>query len=158
MVKDQSAGIYEKAIQNQNVARALTDQADVAKEALKALAAEALASLRPLPTPRWPPPPLSPEQQAQRDSLPSSPVWCSAEPETEADYAIGVEGGPALLPPQRPSPRLATAPRQAKSSAGWARPTGMSQKPYGYRIQSPTAATMRFTPAPPTGCRMRHPI
>jgi murein DD-endopeptidase MepM/ murein hydrolase activator NlpD len=37
MVKDQSAGLYKKAIQDQNTAQSLTDQANVAKDALKAL-------------------------------------------------------------------------------------------------------------------------
>jgi len=38
MVKDQSEGMHDKAVQDQNVARTLTDQADLAREALKALA------------------------------------------------------------------------------------------------------------------------
>ena len=45
MVKDQSAGIYEKAIQDQNTAQSLTDQADVAKAALKSLADAAQKAL-----------------------------------------------------------------------------------------------------------------
>ena len=45
MVKDQSAGIYEKAIQDQNTAQSLTDQADVAKAALKILADAAQKAL-----------------------------------------------------------------------------------------------------------------
>ncbi|TXN30387.1 M23 family metallopeptidase [Lacisediminihabitans profunda] len=45
MVKDQSAGLYEKAIQDQNSAQALTDQANVAKAALKLLADAAQKAL-----------------------------------------------------------------------------------------------------------------
>lgn len=45
MVKNQSAGLYEKAIQDQNTAQSLTDQANVKKAALKDLADAAQKAL-----------------------------------------------------------------------------------------------------------------
>jgi hypothetical protein len=74
MVKDQSAGIYEKAIQNQNIARALTDQADVAKEALKALAVEAEKTAQSAADAAVAAAAALTEQQTHRlSSMPSSP-------------------------------------------------------------------------------------
>ena len=45
VVKDQSAGVYEKAIQDQNASQSLTDQAVLAKSALKELSAKAQKAL-----------------------------------------------------------------------------------------------------------------
>ncbi|MHC5797813.1 peptidoglycan DD-metalloendopeptidase family protein [Lacisediminihabitans sp. FW035] len=136
MVKDQSVGIYDKAIQNQNVARALTDQADVAKEALKALASEAEKAAQAAADAAQAAAAALSEQQAHQIELNAQlAILVSNTNQTEADYATGVEvarqAAAAALAAQ-----LAAAPRAGQiSSAGWARPAGGHiSSPYGYRI------------------------
>ena len=136
MVKDQSAGIYEKAIQNQNVARALTDQADVAKEALKALAGEAEKAAKAAADAALAASAALTEQQAHQVQLTAQlAILVTNTNQTEADFAIGVEvarqAAAAALAAQ-----LAAAPRAGQiSSEGWARPAGGHiSSPYGYRI------------------------
>jgi len=136
MMKDQSAGIYEKAIQNQNVARALTDQADVAKEALKALAGEAEKAAKAAAAAALAASAALTEQQAHQVQLTAQlAILVTNTNQTEADFAIGVEvarqAAAAALAAQ-----LAAAPRAGQiSSEGWARPAGGHiSSPYGYRI------------------------
>ncbi|QNE48041.1 M23 family metallopeptidase [Glaciihabitans sp. INWT7] len=136
MVKDQSAGIYEKAIQNQNVARALTDQADIAKEALKALAGQAEKAAQAAADAAVAAAAALTEQQAHQVELDAQlAILVTNTTQTEADYATGVEAArqaaAAALAAQ-----LAAAPRAGQiSSAGWARPAGGHiSSPYGYRI------------------------
>ena len=136
MVKDQSTGIYEKAIQNQNVARALTDQAVVAKEALKALASEAENAAQAAAAAAEAAAAALTEQQAHQIELNAQlAILVTNTTQTEADYATGVEvarqAAAAALAAQ-----LAAAPRAGQiSSAGWARPAGGHiSSPYGYRI------------------------
>ena len=136
MVKDQSAGVYEKAIQNQNVARALTDQADVAKEALKALAGEAEKTAQAAADAAVAASAALTEQQAHQVQLTAQlAILVTNTNQTEADFATGVEvarqAAAAALAAQ-----LAAAPRAGQiSSAGWARPAGGHiSSPYGYRI------------------------
>ena len=136
MVKDQSAGIYEKAIQNQNVARALTDQADVAKEALKALAGEAEKAAKAAADAALAASAALTEQQAHQVQLTAQlAILVTNTNQTEADFAIGVEvarqAAAAALAAQ-----LAAAPRAGQiSTEGWARPAGGHiSSPYGYRI------------------------
>ena len=136
MVKDQSAGIYERAIQNQNVARALTDQADVAKEALKALAGEADKAAKAAADAAVAASVALTEQQAHRVQLTLQlAILVTNTNQTEADFTTGVEvarqAAVAALAAQ-----LAAGPRAGQiSSAGWARPAGGHiSSPYGYRI------------------------
>ena len=136
MVKDQSAGIYEKAIQSQNIARALTDQADVAKAALKALASEAEKAAQSAADAAVAAAAALTEQQAHQIELNAQlAILVTNTTQTEADYATGVEvarrAAAAALAAQ-----LAAAPRAGQiSSAGWARPAGGHiSSPYGYRI------------------------
>ena len=136
MVKDQSAGIYEKAIQNQNVARALTDQADVAKKALKALAGEAAQAAQAAADAAVAASAALTEQRAHQVQLTAQlAILVTNTNQTEADFATGVEiarqAEAAALAAQ-----LAAAPRAGQiSSAGWARPAGGHiSSPYGYRI------------------------
>ncbi|CAN5140968.1 hypothetical protein BH09ACT2_BH09ACT2_12620 [soil metagenome] len=136
MVKDQSAGIYEKAIQNQNVARALTDQADIATEALKALAGEAEKAASAAADAAVTAAAALTDQQAHQVELNAQlAILVTNATQTEADYATGVEvarkAAAAALAAQ-----LAAAPRAGQiSSVGWARPAGGHiSSPYGYRI------------------------
>ena len=136
MVRDQSAGVYEKAIQNQNVARALTDQADVAKEALKALAAEAQKAAQAAADAAVAAASALTEQQAHQGELTAQlAILVINTNQTEADYATGVEVA-RIAAAAALAARLAAAPRAGQiSSAGWARPAGGHvSSPYGYRI------------------------
>ena len=136
MVKDQSAGIYEKAIQNQNIARALTDQADVAKEALKALAVEAEKAARAAADAAVAAATALTEQQAHQVELTAQlAILVTNTNQTEADYSAGVEAARKAAA-EALAARLAAAPRAGQiSSAGWARPAGGHiSSPYGYRI------------------------
>jgi murein DD-endopeptidase MepM/ murein hydrolase activator NlpD len=136
MVKDQSAGIYEKAIQSQNIARALTDQADVAKEALKALAVEAEKAARAAADAAVAAATALTEQQAHQVELNAQlAILVTNTNQTEADYSAGVEAARKAAAAALAA-RLAAAPRAGQiSSAGWARPAGGHiSSPYGYRI------------------------
>ena len=55
-ITDQSEGVYAKAVQDQNNAQSLTDTANVAKEALKVLAAQPPSRRWSRPRPRQTPP------------------------------------------------------------------------------------------------------
>ena len=136
MVKDQSVGIYEKAIQNQNIARALTDQADVAKTALKALASEAETAAQAAADAAKAAAAALTEQQAHQIELNVQlAILVTNTTQTEADYASGVEAA-RLAAAAALAAQLAAAPRAGLiSSAGWARPSGGHiSSPYGYRI------------------------
>lgn len=135
-VKDESAGIYEKATQTQNVARALTDQANVAKEALKALAGKAEnAAQAAADTAVAAAAALTAQQGHQIELTAQLAILVTNATQTEADYNTGVQvarqAAAAALAAQ-----LAAAPRAGIISAGgWARPAGGHiSSPYGYRI------------------------
>jgi murein DD-endopeptidase MepM/ murein hydrolase activator NlpD len=136
MVKNQSAGLYEKAIQEQNVARSLTDQADVAKEALKALAAKAQKALEDAAAAAQAAAAALAEQQSHQIELNAQlAILVTNTNQTEAGYAAGVEAArQAALAAARAA--AAARPRAGQvSAAGWARPSdGRISSPYGYRI------------------------
>ena len=149
MVKDQSAGIYERAIQNQNVARALTDQADVAQNALKPLADEAEKAAKAAADAAAAASVALTEQQAHQVQLiVQLAILETNTNQTEADFETGVavarQAAATALAAQ-----LAAVPRAGQiSSAGWARPAdGHISSPYGFGIDHTTARTP-FTPVP----------
>ncbi len=136
MVKNQSTGIYEKATQDQNVARSLTDQADRAKAALKALAAQSQAAAQVAAAAAQAAAAALTEQRSHQVVLNAQlAILTTNLNQTEADYAAGVEAArkaaAAALAAQ-----LAAAPRAGLiSSAGWARPAGGHiSSPYGWRL------------------------
>lgn len=136
MVKNQSAGVYEKAIQDQNVARSLTDQADLAKAALKVLATTAQTALESAATAALTAAAALADQQAHQIELNAQlAILITNTNQTQADYATGVEvARQAALAAARAA--ALAAPRAGQiSAAGWARPAGGHiSSPYGYRI------------------------
>jgi murein DD-endopeptidase MepM/ murein hydrolase activator NlpD len=127
MVKDQSAGIYEKAIQDQNTAQSLTDQADVAKAALKILAdaaqkafAEAEAAATAAATALTEQTDNSARLQAQLTSL------ITNTDQLQSQYVAGIKAQWG---------ELASLAAGKISTTGWVKPVGgYITSPFGYRI------------------------
>lgn len=127
MVKNQSAGLYEKAIQEQNTAQSLTDQADVAKVALKALAevakdalAQAVAAATTAAAALTEQTNNSARLQAQLATLTTN------EQHLESEYVVGVKAQWG---------DLAGLGAGKISSTGWVRPSGgQISSPFGFRI------------------------
>jgi murein DD-endopeptidase MepM/ murein hydrolase activator NlpD len=142
MVKDQSAGVYQKATQSQNVARALTDQADVAKEALKALAAEAEKAAEAAAAAAVAAAAALTERRAHQIQLTTQlAILVTNTNQTESDYAAGVEAARQAAAAALAAQRAAAPPAGQVSSGGWARPAGgYISSPYGYRIDPYTGA------------------
>lgn len=113
VVKDRSASVYEKATQDENSARAMTNQATLAKDALKELAATAQTALDAANAASDKANALLQEQEAnkprleaQRASLASNVIV------TEASYNDGVAAAAAAA--------KAAAAAAAKAAADWA--------------------------------------
>ncbi len=135
MVKDLSAGTYTKAVQDQNVARSLTDQADLAREALKALSAQAQKALNDAAAAAQAASAALADQQSHQIELNAQlALLVSATNQTEAAYATGVEvARQAALAAARAAAAASSA--GIVSAAGWTRPSaGRISSPYGYRI------------------------
>lgn len=136
MVKDQSAGLYARAIQSERTARSLTDQANVAKDALKRLADDAQNALDAAAEAASAAEVALAEQQAHQIELGAQLASLTAvTAQTESDYATGVElarqAAAALMATQ-----LAAAPPAGQvASSGWTRPSaGHISSPYGWRV------------------------
>jgi murein DD-endopeptidase MepM/ murein hydrolase activator NlpD len=127
MVKDQSAGVYEKAIQDQNTAQSLTDQADVAKAALKILAEAAQKALADATVAAEAAAAALTEQtdnaarlKAQLDTLTTNVQHL------ETEYVDGIKAQWG---------ELAGLGAGKISSTGWVRPAGGHiSSPFGFRI------------------------
>lgn len=135
MVKDLSAGIYTKAVQDQNAARSLADQADLAKEALKALAARAQKDLDEAAAAAQAASVALADQQSHQIELKAQlALLVSSTNQTEAAYAAGVEAArQAALAAARAAG--AASSTGTVSASGWTRPSaGHISSPYGYRI------------------------
>ncbi|HEY0259545.1 MAG TPA: peptidoglycan DD-metalloendopeptidase family protein, partial [Lacisediminihabitans sp.] len=127
MVKDQSAGLYEKAVQDQNTAQALTDQADVAKNALRTLAEAAQKALDDATTAATAATAALAEQQANEARVKAQlATLVDNATHTEQEYTAGIQaqwGASASLGGGQ------------ISSTGWVRPAGGHiTSPYGYRV------------------------
>jgi murein DD-endopeptidase MepM/ murein hydrolase activator NlpD len=136
MVKDLSAGIYTKAVQDQNVARSLTDQADLAREALKALSAQAQKALDDAAAAAQAASAALADQQSHQIELNAQlALLVSATNQTEAAYAAGVEVARQAALAAARAAAAAASNAGTISAAGWARPSaGHISSPYGYRI------------------------
>ena len=115
-VADQSQGLYTKAIQDQNTAQSLTDQANVAKEALKTLAAEAQKAQQLAQDAADAAAAALAEQQANKARLDAQLATLQTDRvHAESEYLAGVQAqwgaGAGLGAGQI-------------SSSGWARPAG----------------------------------
>ncbi len=127
MVKDQSAGIYEKAIQDQNTAQSLTNQADVAKTALKILSDAAQRAFTEAKTAAVAAAAALTEQtdnsarlQAQLTSL------ITNTDQLQTQYVAGIKAQWG---------ELASLAAGKISTTGWVRPVGgYITSPFGFRI------------------------
>lgn len=158
MVKDQSAGLYEKATQDQNSAQSLTDQANVAAVALKVLAATAQKALEEATTASEKATAALTEQAGNKERLAAQrAILVNNTAVTEADYNTGVQVRAAAKAAAEAAAR-AQAEAEARAAAayaaahppatppvgnggtsaspsGWIRPTGgRISSPYGWRV------------------------
>ena len=157
MVKDQSAGLYEKATQDQNSAQALTDQAVVAKDALKVLSDAAQKALEEAAAASEKAAAALTEQDGNKERLEAQrAVLVNNTATTEADFNTGVQvrakaaaeakaiaeakaaaqsKAAADYAAAHPSTRPAGNGGTSASPSGWVRPTGgRISSPYGWRV------------------------
>lgn len=141
-VSEQSAGIFDKAKQDQNSAQKLSDQAAVAKEALALLATEAEAAMIDAQEAATAAVEARDEQienkarlQAQLATLKEDRIA------TEEEYQVGEQLRQAELKRQRDAAARAAAEAAGLSGApaisgsGWARPSGGHiSSSYGWRV------------------------
>jgi len=127
LVKEQSAGLYAKATQDQNTAQALTDQAKVAEEALKVLKDAAEKAMAEAQAAADAAANALAEQQANKARLDAQlQTLITDRQHTEAEYLVGVQaqyGAGAGLGAGEISP------------SGWAKPSaGQVVSGFGSRI------------------------
>jgi murein DD-endopeptidase MepM/ murein hydrolase activator NlpD len=124
---EQTAGIYTKAIQDQNTAQALTDQADVAKALLEELSKAAEAAFSEAQTAAQAAADAVEEQQEYLGVLQAQlAVLKERRAATEADYLKGVRVRAAAA---------AALGAGEISAGGWARPSGgYISSGFGYRV------------------------
>lgn len=127
MVKDQSAGLYKKATQDQNTAQSLTDQANVAKDALKQLNDAAQAALAAAAAAEATAQAALAEQQSHIATLQAQLATLKTDQlHTEAEYTAG------LVAQWGAGASLGAG---AISADGYARPAGGHiSSPYGMRL------------------------
>lgn len=146
-VTDQSKGLYEQAVQEQNSAQALTDQSAIAKTALKALAEAAQTALQAAQTAATNATNALAEQTAHKSELDAQlAMLVSNTQQTEAGYRTGVAVAAAAKAAAEAAARAAAAAAAAAGggggagagqpgSSGWARPAGgRITSVYGYRL------------------------
>ncbi|QNE48040.1 peptidoglycan DD-metalloendopeptidase family protein [Glaciihabitans sp. INWT7] len=155
MVKDQSAGLYDKATQDGNSAQALTDQANVAKDALKVLAATAQKALEEANIASEKAATALSEQEANKGRLEAQrDILATNSTTTEAGYNEGVEYRAEEAKKLKAAQEAAAAKAAADwaaahppssggsggggssaSPSGWVRPSaGRVTSPFGWRI------------------------
>jgi murein DD-endopeptidase MepM/ murein hydrolase activator NlpD len=158
MVKDQSAGLYEKATQDQNSAQSLTDQAVVAKDALKVLSDLAEKALAKAAAASEKAAAAVSEQQANKERLDAQrAVLVNNSTVAEADYNTGVQVRAAAAAAAAAAAKAkaevdakvareyaaahpsATRPAgnggTSVSPSGWVRPVnGRISSPFGWRV------------------------
>ncbi|CAN5404887.1 hypothetical protein BH10ACT4_BH10ACT4_09160 [soil metagenome] len=155
MVKDQSAGLYDKATQDQNSAQSLTDQANVAADALKVLAAAAQTALDEANAASEKAASALSAQQDNKERLEAQrAMLVSNTATTEASYQDGVEYRAEEAKKLKAAQEAAAAKAAADwaaahppstggsggggssaSPSGWVRPSGgRVSSPFGWRV------------------------
>ncbi|MHC5797812.1 peptidoglycan DD-metalloendopeptidase family protein [Lacisediminihabitans sp. FW035] len=155
MVKDQSAGLYDKATQDQNSAQSLTDQANVAADALKVLAAVAQTALDEANAASEKATSALSAQKANKERLEAQrAMLVSNTATTEASYQDGVEYRAEEAKKLKAAQEAAAAKAAADwvaahppssggsggggssaSPSGWVRPSGgRVSSPFGWRV------------------------
>jgi len=158
LVKNQSAGIYEKAVQDQNTAQSMSAQADVAEKALKGLAEDAEKAMAAANEASEKAQAALAEQQANKGRLEAQRAsLVSNVAVTEASYNAGVKERARIKAEQDRQAALAAAaaaatrppasgggggsavPGGAVSGSGWAKPSvGHVIDAYGMRTNPVT--------------------
>ncbi len=138
IVHDQSAGVYAKAVQDERQAGVLTNQANRAKDALRALADASQVALQAAAIAAQAAAAALSDQQSHQLELDAQLTALTAATATaETDYAAAIAAAVAAAAAAAASARQA-APAVAAgavTSAGWTRPSaGHISSPYGYRI------------------------
>jgi murein DD-endopeptidase MepM/ murein hydrolase activator NlpD len=149
-VAEQANAVYERALRDQNTAQALTDQANVAQEALGELRAVAEERFAAAQTAAAAASAALAEQEANRARLQQQlVVLTERRAATEADYLAGVKerfGSNGGLDAGEISP------------SGWAKPVaGRITDSYGYRIP-PTSGASSFHRGTDIGAGCGQPI
>jgi murein DD-endopeptidase MepM/ murein hydrolase activator NlpD len=150
MVRSQSAGLYEKAIQDQNTAQSLTDQADVAKAALKILAETAQTAFE---TAAAAAEAAAAALSAQQDNIARLQAQLATlttnVDHLESEYTAGIKaqwGDSAGLGAGK------------ISATGWARPAGGHiSSPFGFRL-NPYTKSYAFHAGTDLGASCNSPI
>jgi murein DD-endopeptidase MepM/ murein hydrolase activator NlpD len=153
-ITDQSEGVYAKAVQDQNNAQSRTDQANVAKEALKALAAAAEQAMVEAQAAADAAAAALQEQQDKDATLQAQLATLTSDKiHTEAEYGEGVrvrEAAAAALRKKQAEEAAAAAAAGGGGGAGgqisgdWARPAGgYISSNYGARV-APCAGCSSF--------------
>ena len=142
VVKDRSASVYEKAAQDENTARSLGNQATVAKDALKVLAADAQKALDEANAASDKANAALDEQQANKSRLEAQRAsLASNSATTEASYNAGVAAAAkaaAEWAAAHPTPPPSSG---GGNGSGWVLPArGPISSGYGYRINPVTGA------------------
>lgn len=138
MVKDQSAGLYQKAIQDENSAQSLTDQANRAKDALRTLKEVAQKALEAATAASKKATAALSAQEANKTRLEAQrATLVENKNTTESDYNAGVQA--AIAAAIKLAAEYAAAhPRSGggpASAEGWVRPAGgQISSPYGWRV------------------------
>jgi murein DD-endopeptidase MepM/ murein hydrolase activator NlpD len=138
-VADQSQGLYAKAVQDQNNAKSMTDQADVASAALKTLEEAAQKAMVEAQAAADAATQALADQTTHKAELDAQLASLTTNTSlTEAGYVAGVQAAAAAaaaaaaLSPSKGIPGLGAG---QISSSGWARPAGGHiSSPYGYRV------------------------
>ncbi len=127
MVKDQSAGVYEKAVQDQNNAQSLTSTANAARDALKALDDAAQKALQDANVANQAATKALSDQQANQATMQAQVATLqTGVTQQVADYQKG------LQQQYGPGASIGTG---AISADGYTRPAGGHiSSPYGYRL------------------------
>ena len=150
MVKDQSAGLYERAIQDQNTAQSLTDQADVAKAALKILADAAQKALAEATAAAETAAAALSEQTGNAARLKAQLATLTTNVDhLETEYVDGIKAQWG---------ELAGLGAGKISSTGWVRPSGGHiSSPFGFRI-NPFTHSYAFHSGTDLGADCNSPI
>jgi murein DD-endopeptidase MepM/ murein hydrolase activator NlpD len=159
-ITDQSEGVYARATQDRNASQSLTDQANVAKEALKALAAAAEQAMADAQTAADAAAAALQEQQDKSATLQAQLATLTSDKiHTEAEFNAGVQARAAAAAALKKQQEEAAAAARAAgapsgggpsvpasvSPSGWTNPLasrGITSN-YGYRV-SPCSGCTSF--------------